>query len=96
MLVMWAEPTDNAMTKLLRAEIVGGPDNNKDYWCATINWSDGEASTGMAIVDRVSWAPSVQVQREWAQAATYSEPRTYEASVQFARLPDERITVTVP
>ena len=85
-LFMWAEPADSALTKLLKAEIVGGPDNNRDLYCTGGFWRFGDGYGTGATPSCIPWRSSFVTNRHFAQRAVYSTRGTYEASVEIGPL----------
>ena len=61
--VMWAELMPGAREMLLKAEIVGGPENDLDLYCTGERWDfgDGRWSADMGMCPR--WDSNVQIER---------------------------------
>ena len=83
------------LTVNLMAEIVGGPDNNRDLYCKCSQWYFGNGMVIALCVACVGWTPDVKVPRRFEYTYTYEMPGTYEIRFSYGPLKSEPISVEV-
>ena len=95
--ILWVEPVGNAdFTVKLRAEIVGGLDNNSNLYCQSFRWWLGNGiEMSYDGLCAHAWNADVINDREYEQVVTYDAPGTYEASFEFGPI-SGTTTVTIP
>ena len=59
--------------------LVGGPDNNQDFYCVERTFHFGDGVSESAIPGCLAWTPETQVQRDYSAHYTYEQPGTYYA-----------------
>ena len=79
---LYAEPVpEGSLTVRFVGEVVGGPDNNPELYCAGTGWQFGQGeqsffTTAMCI----PWWPEVEIQRRFETPHTYLRPGSYEVT----------------
>jgi hypothetical protein len=86
-LTLRAEPVaGEPLTVRLIAELIGGPDNNRDLYCPGEEWQFGDG-TGMATsASCIAWTPSATIRRHFEQTYTYEKAGTYEVTFTYGPL----------
>ena len=84
-----------SLTVRLVAEIVGGPDNNRELYCHGWRWSFGDGMDVAAMPGCVAWTPDWTFSRHFEQTYTYEAPDTYEVTFSYGPLESRPVTVEV-
>jgi hypothetical protein len=83
------------LTVNLTGQLVGGPDNNRDYYCVESAFEFGDGMVQSAIPGCVEWTPEAVVQREYSASYVYDEPGVYQATFSLGGTRSERLTIVV-
>lgn len=75
--------------------LVGGPDNNRDYYCVESAFEFGDGMVQSAIPGCVEWTPETSIQREYSASYVYDEPGVYQATFSLAGTQSEPLTIVV-
>ena len=75
--------------------LVGGPDNNQDYYCVEITFEFGDDMVQSAIPGCVEWTPEAEIQREYSASYVYDEPGIYQAAFSLGATQSEPLTIVV-
>jgi Ca-activated chloride channel family protein len=79
----------------LTGELVGGPDNNRDYYCVESSFNFGDGISQDAIPDCVEWQEDAEIQRRYTANYLYEEPGEYQVTFSLAGAESEPITIVV-
>ena len=83
------------LTVNLTGQLVGGPDNNRDYYCVESAFEFGDGMVQSAIPGCVEWTPEAVVQREYSASYVYDEPGVYQATFSLGGSQSESLTIVV-
>jgi hypothetical protein len=75
--------------------LVGGPDNNQDFYCVEIAFEFGDDMVQSAVPGCVEWTPEAEIQREYSASYVYDEPGTYHAAFSLGVTKSEPLTIVV-
>jgi Ca-activated chloride channel family protein len=75
--------------------LLGGPDNNQDYYCVESAFEFGDGMVQSAIPGCIEWTTDTSIQREYSASYVYDEPGVYQASFSLAGTPSEPLTIVV-
>ncbi len=75
--------------------LVGGPDNNRDYYCVESVFEFGDGMAQSAIPGCVEWTPETEIQREYSASYVYDEPGVYQAAFSLGGSESEPLTIVV-
>jgi Ca-activated chloride channel family protein len=75
--------------------LVGGLDNNRNYYCAEITLEFGDGMVQTALPSCVEWTPAATVQREYNANYVYDEPGVYQATFSLGGSRSEPLTILV-
>jgi hypothetical protein len=75
--------------------LVGGPDNNQDYYCVEIAFEFGDDIVQSAIPGCVEWTPEAEIEREYSASYVYDEPGIYQATFSLGTTQSEPLTIVV-
>ena len=84
---------DSPLTIRLVAEIVGGPDNNRELYCQGWEWDLGDGMVAAVMPGCVPWTAYTKINRRFTENYTYETPGTYE--ITFSTGPLDPATVVV-
>ena len=73
-------------TVRLFAEIVGGPDNNKELYCVGTTWQFGDGNGFAMTPGCIPWTSESKFQRTFEEKYSYGGPGTYELSFSHGAL----------
>ncbi len=76
-------------------QLVGGQDNNRDYYCVESTFEFGDGMAQSAIPGCVEWTPAASIQREYSASYVYDEPGVYQATFSLAGAQSEPLTIVV-
>ena len=76
-------------------ELVGGPDNNQDYYCVESGFDFGDGVNQAAIPDCVEWQEEAEIMRRFTANYVYAEPGEYQVTFSLAGTRSEPITIIV-
>ncbi len=77
------------------AQIVGGPDNNRDLYCVSSTWSFGDGPGLTVTPSCAPWTPEVVIRRRFETSHEYAAQGSYDASFAYGPLMAHRV-VDVP
>jgi PKD repeat protein len=83
------------LTVNLTGRLVGGPDNNQDYYCVESAFEFGDGMVQSALPSCVAWAPDSTIQREFSASYVYDKPGTYQAIFALGDAQSEPLTIVV-
>jgi Ca-activated chloride channel family protein len=75
--------------------LVGGPSNNRDYYCVESAFEFGDGMAQSAIPGCIEWTPETVIQREYSASYVYDEPGVYQATFSLGGSRSEALTVVV-
>ncbi|UCH87461.1 MAG: VWA domain-containing protein, partial [Dehalococcoidia bacterium] len=86
---------DVPLTVNFTGRLVGGPDNNRDYYCVESAFEFGDGMAQSAIPGCVEWTPETEIQREYSASYVYDEPGVYQATFSLGGTQSEPLTIAV-
>jgi len=75
--------------------LVGGPDNNRDYYCVESAFEFGDGMAQSAIPGCVEWTPEAEIQRAYSASYVYDKPGVYQAVFSLGGSESEPLTIVV-
>ena len=79
----------------LNGLLVGGPDNNRDYYCVESTFDFGDGMVQSAIPGCLAWTPATEIQRAYSASYVYEEPGVYQATFSLGGAQSEPLTIVV-
>jgi Ca-activated chloride channel family protein len=76
-------------------ELVGGSDNNRDYYCVESTFDFGDGGVQSAVPDCAEWTAASAIQRQYNASYVYDQPGTYRAAFSLANARSEPLTIVV-
>jgi hypothetical protein len=76
-------------------QLVGGPDNNEDYYCVESAFEFGDGMAQSAIPGCLAWTPETEIQREYSASYVYDEPGVYQVVFSLGGSESEALTIVV-
>jgi hypothetical protein len=76
-------------------ELVGGPDDNRDYYCVEHIFTFGDGISQSAIPGCIEWQPGTTIERRYTANYVYEEPGEYEVTFSLGSTRSEPITIIV-
>jgi len=86
---------DAPLTVNFAGRLLGGPDNNRDYYCVESAFEFGDGMVQSAIPGCVEWTPGTEIQREYNASYIYEEPGVYQATFSLGGAQSEPLTIVV-
>jgi Ca-activated chloride channel family protein len=86
---------DAPLTVNFTGRLVGGPDNNRDYYCVEIALEFGDGVAQSSIPGCLAWTPETEIQREYSASYVYEEPGVYQAAFSLGESQSEPLTIVV-
>jgi PKD repeat protein len=83
------------LTVNLTGRLVGGPDNNQDYYCVESAFEFGDGMVQSALPSCVAWTADSAIQREFSASYVYDKPGTYQAIFALGDAQSEPLTIVV-
>ncbi len=83
------------LTVNFTGRLVGGPDNNRDYYCVESAFEFGDGMVQSAIPGCVVWTPETEIQREYSASYVYDKPGIYQAIFSLGGAQSEPLTIVV-
>ena len=77
------------------SELVGGPDDNLDYYCVESVFDFGDGIGRSATPDCTEWQPGVDIQRQFTASFVYDQPGEYQATFRLGEAESEPVTIIV-
>jgi Ca-activated chloride channel family protein len=75
--------------------LVGGPDNNRDYYCVESTFEFGDGMVQSAIPGCLEWSSESVTQREYSASYVYDEPGVYQATFSLEGTQSQPLTIVV-
>jgi len=76
-------------------QLVGGPDNNRDYYCVESAFEFGDGMAQSSIPGCVEWTPGTEIERAHSASYVYDEPGVYQAVFSLGGSESEALTIVV-
>ncbi len=76
-------------------ELVGGPDDNRDYYCVESSFDFGDGISQSSIPDCIEWQEGVTIQRRYTANYVYEEPGEYQVTFSLGGTRSEPVTIIV-
>jgi len=76
-------------------ELVGGSDDNRDYYCVEHVFSFGDGISQSAIPGCIEWQPGTTVERRYTANYVYETPGEYEVTFSLDGTQSEPVTIVV-
>jgi Ca-activated chloride channel family protein len=76
-------------------ELIGGPDNNQDYYCVETSFNFGDGVNQDVLPECVEWTEDSEIQRRFTANYVYDEPGEYQVSFSLAGTQSEPITIII-
>jgi hypothetical protein len=83
------------LTVTIIADVVGGPDNNKDLYCHGIEWQFGDGMGVGVMPGCIMWTSDSKIERHFEETYTYDSPGTYEITFTYGPLAPTSMQVQV-
>jgi Ca-activated chloride channel family protein len=83
------------LTVNFAGRLVGGPDNNRDYYCVESTFEFGDGMVQSAIPGCLEWTPESIIQREYSASYIYHEPGVYQATFSLSGTQSQPLTIVV-
>jgi Ca-activated chloride channel family protein len=83
------------LTVNFAGRLVGGPDNNRDYYCVESTFEFGDGMVQSAVPGCLEWTPESVIQREYSASYIYHEPGVYQATFSLSGTQSEPLTIVV-
>ncbi len=85
----------NGAKFLFVAELSGGPDNEKSFYCKGWSYSWGDGTITATSPSCVMYKPDVEIPRHFQMSYSYEEPGVYEAVFKYGHLTSNTVEVVV-
>ncbi|MEW5959160.1 MAG: VIT domain-containing protein, partial [Chloroflexota bacterium] len=77
-------------------QLVGGPDDNPDYYCVDSAFDFGDGiSRSAAPPNCADWQPGIDIQRQFTASYIYEEPGDYQVTFRLGQAQSEPLTIRV-
>jgi PKD repeat protein len=86
---------DAPLTVSFTGQLVGGRDNNRDYYCVESAFEFGDGMVQSAIPGCIEWTPEAEIQREYSASYVYDEPGVYQVVFSLGGSQSEPLTILV-
>jgi hypothetical protein len=83
------------LTVNFAGQLVGGPDNNRDYYCVESAFDFGDGNVQSAVPSCAEWTSEAVVQRKYTASYVYDRPGTYRVTFSLAQAHSEALTIVV-
>lgn len=83
------------LTVNLTGELVGGPDNNQDYYCVKSAFDFGDGIAQSSIPGCIEWSEGIEIQRRYTASYIYDEPGEYQVTFSLGGTESEPVTIVV-
>jgi PKD repeat protein len=83
------------LTVNFAGRLVGGPDNNRDYYCVESTFEFGDGMVQSAVPGCLEWTPGSVIQREYSASYIYHEPGVYQATFSLSETQSQPLTIAV-
>jgi PKD repeat protein len=86
---------DAPLTVNFTGRLVGGPNNNPDYYCVESAFEFGDGMVQSAIPGCLEWTPEAEIQRAYSASYVYDQPGIFEAVFSLGGTQSESLTIVV-
>jgi Ca-activated chloride channel family protein len=86
---------DAPLTVNFTGRLVGGPNNNRDYYCVESTFDFGDGMVQSAIPGCLEWTPEAEIQRAYSASYVYDQPGIFEAVFSLGGTQSESLTIVV-
>jgi hypothetical protein len=76
-------------------ELVGGPDDNRDYYCVESSFDFGDGISQSSVPGCVEWQAGAEIQRRFAANYVYEEPGEYQATFRLGETESAPVRIVV-
>jgi hypothetical protein len=76
-------------------ELVGGPDDNPDYYCVERTFNFGDGISQSTAPDCVEWQAGVEIERRYTANYVYDEPGEYRVTFSLGDIESEPVVIMV-
>jgi hypothetical protein len=76
-------------------ELVGGPDNNQDFYCVESTFTFGDGISQSSSPGCIEWHTGIEIQRRYAANYLYEEPGEYQVIFKLGQAESEPLTIIV-
>jgi Ca-activated chloride channel family protein len=76
-------------------ELIGGPDDNRDYYCVEHVFNFGDGISQAAMPDCIEWQPGTKIERDYTANYVYEKPGEYEVTFSLGGTQSEPVTLVV-
>ncbi len=76
-------------------ELVGGPEDNRDYYCVESSFDFGDGISRSATPTCTDWQEGAEIQRRYQANYVYEEPGEYQVTFDLAGTKSEPVTIVV-
>jgi hypothetical protein len=83
------------LTVAFSGQLVGGSDNNRDFYCVESAFDFGDGEVQSAVPDCAGWTAASTVQRRFSANYVYDKPGTYRATFSLDKTRSEPLTIVV-
>jgi Ca-activated chloride channel homolog len=83
------------LTVNFSGRLVGGTDNNPDYYCVESTFEFGNGDAQSQIPDCVEWTEEANIRREYLASYVYQTPGMYQARFSLGGTESELLTIVV-
>jgi hypothetical protein len=75
--------------------LVGGPDDNQEYYCVEHIFNFGDGISQSAIPGCIEWQPGTKIERRYTANYVYEEPGEYEVTFSLGGMQSEPVNIVV-
>jgi Ca-activated chloride channel family protein len=83
------------LTVNFAGRLVGGADNNRDYYCVESAFDFGDGMVQSAVPSCAEWTSGAVVQRKYTASYVYDRPGTYRVTFSLGEAHSEALTIVV-
>jgi len=83
------------LTVNFTGELVGGPDDNQDFYCVESGFDFGDGIQQSSSPDCTEWEAGVDIQRRYTASYVYDQPGQYHVTFSLAGAKSEPVTIVV-
>jgi hypothetical protein len=76
-------------------ELVGGPDDNRDYYCVESSFDFGDGISQSSVPGCVEWQEGAEIQRRFTANYVYEKPGEYQATFRLGDVESAPVTIVV-
>ena len=86
---------DAPLTVNFTGRLVGGPNNNQDYYCVESAFEFGDGMVQSAIPGCLEWTPEAEIQRAYSASYVYDQPGIFAVVFSLGGTQSESLTIVV-